>query len=116
MNFDVPCTISKITASGGEDESRSGSEEFCAVVKLPVRDGPALDTQSSSRACEQEPKADAVLLLRMNTRANIGDLLEVRGVKLRVTQVEPERDVVGKLDHYRIEAIEWSDGDFAGDG
>jgi hypothetical protein len=116
MNLDVPCTLSKITASGGEDESRSGSKEFCAVVKLPAREAPALHEQSSSRACEQESKADAVLLLGMNTRANIGDLLEVEGVKLRVTHVEPERDVVGKLDHYRIEAIEWSDGDFAGDG
>jgi hypothetical protein len=48
-----------------------------------------------------------VLLLPISTTANISDMLEVEGVKLKVTSVSPSRDVVGKLDHYVVQAMKW---------
>ena len=46
--------------------------------------------------------------MRGNTVANIGDMLEVDGLRLRVTDVVPVRDSVGKLDHFEVTAMEWS--------
>lgn len=112
--FDVPCLVTKITVIGDADKAEPvGKKELCAVVSLPGRSGkmPIHVGASTSPAARQEPEPDAVLLLRMNTAANIGDMLEVEGVKLRVTHVEAVRDVVGKLDYYQVEATEWNKGD-----
>jgi hypothetical protein len=113
--FEVPCLVTKITAIGNTDKAEciGKKQELCVVVRLPGRNGkmPIHAGASTSSAARQEPEPDAVLLLRMNTAANIGDMLEVEGVKLRVTHVEAVPDVVGKLDYYQVEATEWNRGD-----
>lgn len=108
--FEVPCLLTKITAIGDADQSVDKKQELCAVVKLPGRGGemPIQPGASTSPAPRQEPEPDAVLLLRMNTAANVGDMLEIEGVKLRITHVEPVRDVVGKLECYQVEATLWN--------
>jgi hypothetical protein len=108
--FEVPCLVTKIAAIGNTDKAESvgKKQELCAVVRLPGRGGKLPVHAGASTSSAAEPEPDAVLLLRMNTAANIGDMLEVEGVKLRVTHVEAVRDVVGKLDYYQVEATEWN--------
>jgi hypothetical protein len=86
--FEVPCLVTKITAIGDADKAESigKKQELCAVVRLPGRSGKLPIHAGSSTSSAAEPEPDAVLLLRMNTAANIGDMLEVEGVKLRVTR------------------------------
>jgi hypothetical protein len=112
MNYtlDIPCVVTKITATGDEAKAESSGkkQEFCAVVKLPPRGGESIRAgSSSSPVSRQQPEPDAVLVLPMNTTANINDILQVEGVTLRVTHIDPIRDVVGKLDYYQVEAVKW---------
>ena len=51
--------------------------------------------------------ADVVLLLHITTTANVADLIEVEGFKLKVIGVSASYDGVGKLRHYVIEATRW---------
>lgn len=51
---------------------------------------------------------DALLLLSRNTIANIDDLIEIEGTKLKVVSKHPRYSVAGKLDHYEVGAITWS--------
>ena len=108
--FEVPCLVTKITDVGDADKSVGKKQELCAVVRLPGRSGKiAFQPAASTSPAAEGPEPDAVLLVRMNTAANVGDMLEVEGVKLRVTHVEAVRDVVGKLDCYQIEATQCND-------
>ena len=109
-NLDTPCTVAKIigTADSGEPVSGAIKHERCAIVKLLEREEkiPVQADGLDSSAAPQE-SVDAVLLLPISTSANISDMVEVEGVKLKVTSVSPSRDVVGKLDYYVIQAMKW---------
>lgn len=48
--------------------------------------------------------ADVVLLLHTTTTANVADLIEVEGFKLKVIGVSASYDGIGKLRNYVIEA------------
>jgi hypothetical protein len=100
VELNVPCIITKLSATGDTTLAGGKKEEFCAIVRFP---GHAAHSAPSG-----EPGADAVLRMRDTTVANIGDMLEVDGLKLRVTDVVPVRDSVGKLDHFEVTAMEWS--------
>ena len=50
----------------------------------------------------------AIVCLRGNTVADIGGTLAVDGLKLRVIDVAPFRDSVGKIDHFEVAAKEWN--------
>lgn len=95
--LDTPCTVTKV--------SGAKKTEYCAILKLPGREEQIHTARSDSTSSRQS--LDAVLLVLNTTTANINDMVEVEGVKLRVTNVEPVRDVVGKLDHYEVEAMLW---------
>lgn len=99
MRFEltVPCTITKVTSDDMSALPGGKKEEFCAIVRFPGRADPP----------DAAPGPEAVLRMRGNTVANIGDMLEVNGLKLRVTDVVPVRDSVGKLDHFEVTAMEW---------
>ncbi|MBC8037153.1 MAG: hypothetical protein H7X89_08045 [Rhizobiales bacterium] len=43
--------------------------------------------------------------MRSNTTADVADIVEVKGLRLKITKLEPIRDVVGKLDHFQVEAM-----------
>ncbi len=109
-NLDTPCTVTKIigTADGGEPMPGAIKHERCAIIKLLEREEkiPVQADDLDPSAAPQE-LVDAVLLLPISTTANISDMLEVAGVKLRVTSVSPSRDVVGKLDHHVVQAMKW---------
>ncbi len=54
-----------------------------------------------------DPVADTVLLLPITTTANVADMIEVEGFKLKVIGLSASYDGVGKLSHYVVEAIRW---------
>jgi hypothetical protein len=84
--------------------------EGCAVVRLQLNNiKTSVRTDSSaSRGNAMELVTDALLLLSRNTVANIDDVIEIEGAKLRVISKHPRYSVNGKLDHYEIGAITWS--------
>ncbi len=100
MSFalDVPCVVKKTTAIGDH-----AKREVCAVLELKTQ-GPTKPIYDTGAALP-EPEPDAVLLLRSNTTADIADIVEVKGLRLKITKLEPIRDVVGKLDHFQVEAM-----------
>jgi hypothetical protein len=50
-------------------------------------------------------REDAVLLLRITTKANIDDVIEVAGIRLRVTSISPSYDSVGKVAFHVVQAL-----------
>ena len=54
-----------------------------------------------------ERDADAVILLRITTRAAVGDMVELAGVKLKVIGISQNYDSVGKISNHFAEAVLW---------
>ena len=106
---EVRCTIIKIAGSDHRGESVSGdtSDEPCSVLKLPGedRDISARIGSSPDRPSIAPGHDDAVLLLGITTRANVDDVIEVAGIKLKVTAISPCYDSVGKLAHHVVQAV-----------
>jgi hypothetical protein len=82
------------------------SEELCVVLKLPGddRDVSARIGSSPDRPSTPPARADAVLLLRTTTMADVNDLVDVAGLRLRVTAISPSYDSVGKLAYHVAQA------------
>lgn len=109
----LTCTIS--VSSGqtdvyGQPTPSTQVKERCAIVKLNiqnVKSSVRADT-SATRGNARELTADSVILLAKNTVANIDDIIEVSGAKLRIMSKFPRHSVAGELDHYEITAAVWS--------
>lgn len=85
--------------------------ERCAVVKLNLSNekSSVRADSSASRGNAIEEEAVSVILLPATTQANKDDIIEVAGVKLRISARQPRFDVSGRLDHYEINATMWSE-------
>ncbi len=82
-------------------------EEECSVLKLPGDDS---DISSRIGSSPEHPVApprreDAVLLLGIATKANVNDVIDVAGVRLRTTTISPSYDSVGKLAFYVAQGV-----------
>lgn len=84
--------------------------ERCAVVKLATSNEKTSvrADSSASRGNAMELENISVILLVPTTAAQIDDIVELSGVKLRIASREPKLDVSGRLDHFRIQATMWS--------
>lgn len=109
----LPCRIQ--LSSGKNDvyaQPIPGSQvsERCAVVKLIISNekSSVRADSSASRGNAMEEEAMSVILLQSTTKANIDDIVEVSGVKLRIKAKHARYDVSGRLDHYEIQATFWS--------
>lgn len=83
--------------------------EPCTVVRLVLKTehtSVRADT-SASRGNAEELLADAKVLLAPNTRAKIGDVIELEGALLRITGMELRRDAMGRLDHLEALSTIW---------
>ena len=49
-------------------------------------------------------REDAVLLLRITTKADVDDIIEVVGIRLKVFAISPTYDGIGKLAHHVVHA------------
>ena len=105
---EVRCVVTKVTRADASAHATVGgtSEELCVVLKLPGddRDVSARIGSSPDRPSTPPAREDAVLLLRTTTTANVGDLVDVAGLRLRVTAISPSYDSVGKLAYHVVQA------------
>jgi len=106
---EVECTITRIAGVDPEGRSVLGAthDESCLVLKLPGED---TDISAKVGSSPDRPTAalrreDAVLLLRITTRAHVDDIIEVAGVRLRAIEISPTYDGVGKLAHHLVRAV-----------
>jgi hypothetical protein len=106
---EVRCTIIKSASSDrrGETVRADTSDEPCSVLKLPGEDADISSRIGSSpdSSSTAPGRDDAVLLLRITTTANVDDVIEVAGIRLKVTAISPCYDSVGKLAHHMVQAV-----------
>jgi hypothetical protein len=109
----LPCLV--YLSSGTSDihgqptPSTTSIAERCAVVKLAtVNQKTSIRADSSgSRGNAREIIVDAVILLTPTTKANIDDIIKVNSVGIRITTKQPQFDIQGNIDHYRVEGMIW---------
>lgn len=106
--FGVKCVVVK---QAGHDLYGTKIEglrypEKCAVVKLETsqQNTTVRVDSGASRGGADEARASAVLLMNKNSKVNIEDTVIVDGVTLRVIKKRHRFNVMGRLDHYQIEA------------
>ena len=105
---EVRCTISKIASVDDEGRPVFGerTEELCSVLKLP---GDDVDIAARIGSAPDYPvtrprREDAVLLLRVTTKANVNDVIEVAGIRLKATAISSSYDSVGKVAFHVVQA------------
>jgi len=105
---EVECTITKIAGVDPEGRSVLGAthDESCLILKLPGEDTDISAKVGSSPDRPTAPlrREDAVLLLRITTRAHVDDIIEVAGMRLKAIEISPTYDGVGKLAHHLVRA------------
>ena len=81
-------------------------QERCGVVKLESGRGNTTVRVDSgaTRGGAEEGMAQAVLLMRPTSDVEIDDLIEIQGIKLRVTTKRLRFSVAGRLDHFQVGA------------
>jgi hypothetical protein len=106
---EVRCTITKIESVDHEGRSVFGerTEELCSVLKLP---GDDIDVSARIGSSPDHPltpprREDAVLLLRVTTKANVNDVIEVAGIRLKATTISSSYDSVGKVAFHVVQAV-----------
>ena len=106
IRFNIPCTVEKRGAADlyGQEQKSAPVPEWCQVVKLEprVQHSTVRTDSSATRGRAMEDRADAVLLIRPNSSAEIEDFITVNKVKLRVMEKRARFTVTGILDHYQI--------------
>jgi hypothetical protein len=105
---EAQCTITKVTGADCEGRPVFGTtyEEACSILKLP---GDNTDISAKFGSSPDRPSAsprrdDAVLLLRVTTRIDVDDIIEVAGIRLKAYAIWPTYDSVGKLAHHVVQA------------
>ena len=106
---EVQCTITKIANLDhlGRPVLGETSDELCSVLKLPGDDTDisARIGSSPDRPSTPPGRDEAVLLLRTTTKANVDDVIEVAGIRLKARVISPSYDSVGKLAYHVVQAV-----------
>lgn len=94
----------------GQPLAATKVREQCAIVRLVTTNmkSAVRADSSASRGNAKELVGDSLILLTATTAANIDDLIDVGGAKLRILSKHPRYSVGGVLDHYEITASVWS--------
>lgn len=105
---EVRCRITKVTGVDREGRPVFGTtyEEACSILKLPGdnTDISAKIGSSPDRTSASPRREDAVLLLRITTRIDVDDVIEVAGIRLKAHAISPTYDSIGKLAHHVVQA------------
>jgi hypothetical protein len=106
---EVRCTITTIASVDHEGRPIFGkqTEELCSVLKLP---GDDIDISARIGSSPDYPltaprRDDAVLLLHVTTKANVNDVIEVAGIRLKATAISSSYDSVGKVVFHVVQAV-----------
>lgn len=106
--YGVKCVLIKRGGHNlyGDKVEGARIQERCGVVKLATGQGSTTVRVDSgaTRGGAEEGNAHAVLLMRPTSKVEIDDLIEIHGVKLRVTGKRLRFSVYGRLDHFQVEA------------
>lgn len=86
------------------------SRERCSVVSFPTNDvkSSVRTDSSASRGNAHEFQTDAVVLLTNKTKAVLHDILIIRDMMLRISEVHPRWNVNGVLDHFECKLTIWT--------
>jgi hypothetical protein len=108
---DERCVITKVVGIDAASRPIFGEtiDEPCSVAKFMGHDSGASAHVRSAPEYPTSPDrvADAVILLRMTTRAAVNDMIEFAGVRLKVIGISQNYDSVGKVSNYIAEAMLW---------
>ena len=106
---EIHCTITKVAGMDHQGRPVFGakSEELCLVLKLP---GESVDVSAQVGSSPERPttppgREDAVLLLHITTKADVDDVIEVAGMRLKAIAISPSYDPIGKLAHHVVQAV-----------
>lgn len=106
------CIVGKTGAMDvfGQRTTSVLKRERCSIVKFDIQNlqSSVRADSSASRGAAQEEVADILILLTANTVAVIEDTLTVAGRTLKIASMEPQYNILGKLDHYRVKCEMWS--------
>lgn len=107
----LDCKIRKVTTLNQYAEEALGSviNERCAPVRLRHNQNHSSVRADStaSRGAADEDQADTIVLLTPGTQAELGDQLEVAGLKVRIVQRFPRHNMAGKIEHYEVRGEFW---------
>lgn len=86
------------------------SRERCSVVSMPTADvkSSVRSDSSASRGNAHEEQVNGKILLTAVTRAEMHDILVIRGQKLKIDSVHPRWNAAGKLDHIEVTVSIWT--------
>lgn len=110
----IACKVHKSSGASdvyGQPLPSTIVNERCTVINLNME---SLKTtvradSSASRGAASEMVLDAFLLMTKNTVARVDDVVEVAGMKIRVTRRFPRHNLKGVIDHYEIGGMIWSE-------
>lgn len=79
----------------------------CAIVHLGegAQKSSVRTDSSASRGNVVESVADAKLLFPITVKLSLIDQIEIFGVTLQASRIEPRNNVLGRLDHYEVDFI-----------
>lgn len=116
MTLFVPnqrCVIVKMSAMDiyGQKHVERRINENCAILKSKknsTKSSVRADS-SASRGNAQEITADYWLILEKNTQAEIDDLIEFRGLRLKIIGLHPRFSIRGDHDHTEATCKIWNE-------
>jgi len=109
ITMNVPCTLASRTGSDVYGQPVLGKPRpiKCAVLKFELKRVKTTirSDASGTRGHADESTAQIAILVAKDTVVELDDILELRGVGSRVSCVRPRYNVMGRLDHYEVEAL-----------
>lgn len=114
FNPNATCVIIKnegYNAYGEQIFAKEGVTENCAVLnaKRSVKKSSVRADSSASRGNAQEVIADFWLILEQDTVAEIDDLIEIHGTRVKIVDMIPRYGLDGHHDHTEAACQMWND-------
>lgn len=112
LNTNATCQIAKLEDYDAYGQPVLGAlypVEKCAIVKLrkEMKHTTVRADSSQSRGHGDEFTSTNKVLLTGDTVAQLGDQLNVKGFKIKITEMHPRWDVTGEIDHYETSGELW---------
>lgn len=114
FNPNATCSLLKNTgysAYGEQTYSKEPIIEKCAVLnaKRAMKKSSVRADSSASRGNAQETIADFWLILMPDTEAEIDDLVEIHGVRVKIVDLIPRYGLDGSHDHTEAMCQMWNE-------
>lgn len=108
ITMNVPCTLKTRTGSDVYGQATYGAvkKTVCAVIKFEIKrqHSTVRADSSGTRGHADETVAQIKVLMPKTTVVELDDILTLRGFNSRVLSITERFDVMGRLDHFEVEA------------